>query len=340
MALPIAQISNEYTGHNSKVLASKYGVSADTLRGMVWRFRRKQQQQITEPVPISVVTLEPRPGWLSITDKAQWEQERDAILNSSRFVRVMHLCDLHFPFHEPLALSLAYKLVELIKPDIVVRGSDEDDNPTISRYIEDGSTEPDIGDFLDVMQMHRLDHSLKLKAITGAIQVNIEGNHGWRRFERWVNKNGYAAADVLKRHYIDNVRSGGLVRWIGAKQSVVIGSLVVEHGKSHAVHAAKKNLENRSFQYSIMSGHTHRPQMFTVNAGNKSKTATVSGCLCILPEPYANDEEDAFSIHQHGTAYATLDTRTGETDITEVRFHKSDGGMWFELGGKIYEVTR
>lgn len=72
--------------------------------------------------------------------------------------------------------------------------------------------------------------------------------------------------------------------------------------------------------------------------GDRPVTCVINGCLCLIPAHYADDEEDNYSNWQHGTAIATVDMKTGIADVKEIRFHKADDTMWFEWGGRVYEI--
>jgi hypothetical protein len=180
--------------------------------------------------------IEPEPAPVSLSDlndRARWRSALDNLLTSQPIVRVMHLCDLHEPFSDPDVKEAAFALVQLVQPDIIVRGSDEDDNSTISVWAEEGAEEPEIEDFLDTMQMSRSYNTRRLKLVAPrALQVNIEGNHGYPRFIKWVNKKARQSKTTLLRHYIENIRCNGKVFFIGFKQSVRIhDNLLVMHGK-------------------------------------------------------------------------------------------------------------
>lgn len=316
-------------------IARLKGWTESGVRGMVSRARNNYRNVIrldSTKLPVSNVT-----PLAALDDTQRWQNALDALALRNRYIAVVHLCDIHFPFHDETVMNADYHLVQLLQPDVIVRGSDEDDNPTISRYIEDGSEEPDIGDFLDVMQSYRQAHTDRLKAVApGALQVNIEGNHGWPRFEKWINKRAKASKVSLQRRYIENVRCNGDVYWIGPLQSVVIHGLLVEHGKFYNKHTAQKNMDHRRYRYrGQMSGHTHRPQMVVL--GNN--VSAVSGCRCILPEYYGDDEGDGHTNHAHSATYATIDTVDGSVDIKQVLYHKrDDGSVWFEHGGKVYDI--
>lgn len=308
------------------------------FHGKLWRAKADREHGAI--IYLDKPDIEPEPPPVSLNDlndRARWRSALNALLTNKPIVRVMHLCDLHEPFSDPDVKEAALALVQLVQPDIIVRGSDEDDLPTISAWAEDGAEEPDIGDFLDTMQMSRNYNTRRLKTIAPrALQVNIEGNHGYPRFIKWVNKKARQAKDTLLRRYIENVRCNGSVFFIGFKQSVRIHeNFVVMHGRKWGNTAAKQTLELRANAVSITAGHSHKPQAYST-VGKQAVTCYISGCLCQIPAHHNADEDDEYCNWQHSTVVTTLDTETGEVDMKDVRFHKSDSRVWFEWGGVVY----
>jgi hypothetical protein len=276
----------------------------------------------------------------TLLDRDRWHVDVQALWQRKDFVTVMHPCDRHEPFIDASIDAAAYELMRLLQPDIVVRGSDEDDNPQISVFYEEHEPRPDAEDFLELMEINRRYHTRRtFEASPRALQVNIEGNHGWTaRFRKWLYRTASAGKKTLLRKYIDNIRCGGTVAYIGMKQSVRIGSgLVVAHGWKYGDNAAQQTLAGRRYGVSMMVGHAHRPALFST-VSHRTVTGMVSGCLCQIPQHYQTLEDDDYVQAQHGTAYATICTHTGQVDIKHIAFHKTPSNVWFEYGGRIYTV--
>ena len=262
-----------------------------------------------------------------------------------RFVRVMHFADVHYPYHDPLAVQCAIEVAELYHPDICVTGSDQEDFPEISHWRADGKQYlQEIGgeQFLETQSesRHYLANAIRAAA-PDAILVNIEGNHGWPRFSTWVNKNASNVKNLLFKQYIENIRDAGIL-WIGALESTLItNDLLVTHYGATSVHSAYGTLARRRFSVNILAGHTHRPDYYTVTlTGGRSASCWVSGCLATLPEPYINASEDHYSPHQHGIAYATIDTLTHQVHMGHVTFTRTQTNeMAFIWGGEPVGVS-
>lgn len=327
-------------GLTRRQIAAETGLSYNAVKKRLWRAGDKilvDDCKFVTPTTPTVAPEQPLPDLSSLNDRERWRTDLRDLLGSKDVAVVMHPCDRHRPFEDKVADEMWYTLAALAKPDIVVRGSDEDDLPTISKFALAGAPTPEIGDFLDVQYLSRRYHTRRTKLVVpSALQVNIEGNHGWPRFIRWVNTQAQHAKTTLLRRYIENIRCDSGVYWIGAKQGVRIGKpLLVIHGKKAGLHAAKATLDMRHSSVSIMAGHTHRPDMYSV-VSTAPVTAVISGCLCLIPQDYNDDDDDSYSTWQHGTAVATMDIKSGLVDIKEVRFHRADNRAWFEWGGKLY----
>ena len=76
------------------------------------------------------------------TGQAEWVQRLTSLKANKGVIKVMHLCDIHFPFQHNGALEIAYQLVELVKPDVIVGGSDIGDFALLSKFEPD----PDVED--------------------------------------------------------------------------------------------------------------------------------------------------------------------------------------------------
>jgi hypothetical protein len=328
------------SGLNEKAFwreAYSHIMTYNAYHGLVYRASGAVESKI---IQLDVPTIEPEPPpptLDSLSDRERWRGTLTELLHSQPTITVMHPCDRHAPYTDPVADEMWYTLASLVRPDIVVRGSDEDDLPTISKFAEEGAEEPEIGDFLDVMYQTRRYHTRRTNLILpSALQVNIEGNHGWARFIKWVNRKAAQSKINLSRQYIQNLRCDGGVFYIGMKSSVRIGKpLLVHHGKKAGTHAAKATLDMRHSSVSIMAGHTHRPDSFSVVSASPV-TAVISGCLCLIPQNYNDDEDDDYCTWQHGTAVGTIDVQSGIADLKEVRFHRHEKRAWFEFGGKVY----
>lgn len=314
----------------------------NVYHGMMFREGQRRQQQtevvdIPNPFPVAYF----KPLTLDMLDDTErWRYDLAAMMEVKRYVWVMHACDMHKPYTHEGAEEAFYQLVKLVQPDVLVRGSDEDDLPTISVFAERDNDAPDIGDFLDVMQESRHYVTRRIQdAAPGALQVNIEGNHGWMRFKRWMNKSAKQSKTSLTRRYIENIRVNEDVFFIGFKESVLIHpALLVMHGKKYGDYAPKQTLQMRAMGVNIMAGHSHKPGMYTtVQANGKPVACYISGCLCDLNPHYAPEEDDNYSTWQHGTVVSMLDTYTGIVDMKHVTFNHTGNLTWFVWGNRVYQ---
>ena len=128
-------------------------------------------------IQLDTPTVEPEPALPTLddlNDREHWRKNITELWNSQDTITVMHPSDRHEPYKDEIADEGVYALMSLVKPDVVVRGSDEEDNPTISYFIEEGSDEPDPGDFLDCMYQTRRYHTRRTqKIVPNALQVTL-----------------------------------------------------------------------------------------------------------------------------------------------------------------------
>lgn len=313
----------------------------NAFHGKLYKERKRRERQ-TEVITINTappIPYFPPPRLEDLDDTTRWLSDLNDLTHSKRYLWVMHAADMHEPFSHTGAKECAYMLASLIQPDVIVRGSDEDDNPTISVFAERDGEAPDIGDFLDTMEQTRHYNTRRFQtAAPNALQINIEGNHGYPRFKAWVNKKARESKPSLTRRYVENVRCGGDVFFIGFKESVKIHpALLVMHGRKWGDNAPRQTLQLRQMGVNIMAGHSHKPGMYTtVQANGKPVSALISGCLCDLNPHYAPLEDDEYTTWQHSTGVAFLDTHTGIVDMMNVMFHTDALGTWFTWGGKVY----
>ena len=311
----------------------------------VWNARQKTNTAKTDVIdikPAPLVVYSRPPSLSDLDDTRRWAADLQALTSSKRYVTVMHACDIHAPYAHKPTMEALFQLTRLVQPDVIVRGSDEDDLPTISVFAERDNDAPDIGDFLDVMQETRHYHTRRFQdAASKALQVNIEGNHGWPRMGKWLNKNAKQGATSLTRRYIENIRAGGDVAFIGFKESVLIHpALLVMHGKKWGDYAPKQTLQLRAMGVNIMAGHSHKPGEFTtVQANGKPVSCVISGCLCNVNPHYAPLDDDQYTTWQNGTAVGFLDTLTGIVNFRNVTFNHADDVTWFVWGGKVYRYS-
>jgi hypothetical protein len=320
-------------GQSPKQIRLALGLTKGTVAGELYRHRHvtKPYDNVTnhaaraeKPIlkfPTPQIVKRPENEQ---TDLSEWERRRNKLFKVVKRVKVMHKNDVHVPYHDPEKLELWYGIASEFQPDIVVLGSDMFDLPSISRFDPD----PDIS--IDDWQersreyywplVHQLD-----RLLPNAIFVWIYGNHEHRALLDIKKSN---MPKVGMAYFLETVRCGGRVLYVGRTEHVKIGSLIVAHGNKHSKFAADK-IGLMWPDKTINFGDIHKHQAF----GN----AFSNGMLC-QDEPHYDDWQ--YPNTQHGgTSTMTVDTQ-GVVSWSHHNFVQSSSGLWTQYGSEVIEVKQ
>ena len=199
---------------------------------------------------------------------------------------LLHLCDLHIPYHDVKAVENVLKYAKDLKPNTVLLNGDILDCDSISSHVKgnlraiEGKTlrkEYDAGErFLDDLQ----------KACPESQIVFMEGNHEYR-VERWLNEHPQAQGLMEVPNGL-NLKQRGIL-WIPSWSQTKIFRV----GKANFVHGlytGKNHAEKmvNSFGCNIFYGHLHDCNSFNlVTIGdNSTKVGASLGCLCRYRQYY------------------------------------------------------
>ena len=265
---------------------------------------------------------------LSQTREAALEQIRDR----HELLTVMHLCDVHFPFQHPPALELAYQMVKLHQPQIVVIGSDEFDLDLMSSFDADATSWDETPDIIDALRALHHNHVDRIRAAApNAVLLFIDGNHE-DRYRRWVNSNAPKLRNTLNQAWVDMITYHGQVYHVGAREVEICNALIVRHGDRHNIHAAKSLIEQEGYQVSVIAGHTHRPQEYHAQGRRYGVVGATSGCLSTLTPKYLHGKP---SNWKHGTAIARVHHPTGCVTVENVTFIEEKRHMLAITGNQL-----
>jgi len=291
-------------------IAEKYGSTPGSIRARVSEAKR----QVPRTAPLSGINnIDPT------TDQGVYiealENARDI-----GWISVMHCADVHFPYHNPAALEVFYKLAESVRPFFIFVGSDEADFNSISHFSydpDDSTGEPDV---LDEYERHHSNHVTRLLAASpDSVLVHILGNHEKRIYDH-VLAHAPNLRKTISQKYTEIARAQGRVLWMGEVDTVRVGEgLLVTHGNRATTNAAKSLLEAAAFQVSIMAGHVHRLTQWGVEGEDYDVSAVTSGCLCASPAPYQKRKRsNPFHI---GTAIADVNLKSKEVRFNNLKFN-------------------
>lgn len=245
-----------------------------------------------------------------------------------RFITVAHPCDIHQPDHNQDALDLTYKLYDAVRPDIFVRGSDQNAHDNLGKFTPNPDSVEQTRDEVKQSGLFNLELSTRFHDMTGgAIQVWIDGNHDKPRLDNYLHQHAPKVRDVVEEAWIKGVKAGGLVHYIGNVSEVLIGNLLIKHGDVTTENAAKTMLTNVGFQVSIVAGHVHRFTYFNFNGHHHMIKAMTSGCLCnLIPSYMAVKGQKPRKAWQLGTIISTVDTQTNNVWMDDYIYLRDEKG--------------
>jgi len=231
-----------------------------------------------------------------------------------QYKKVGIISDVHYPFHdlEALTIAIQYFLDEEI--DCLYLNGDLFDFYSISRHEKD----PDLRDFGREVQMCR-DFLQKLRDLfpTQLICFKI-GNHEDRYAKSlMVNAEEFAKIEDLMFEKFFRIEKLGM-QLIESWQGTEMGDLLVLHG--HELYGGGGvNPANATMNKTLCNtliGHVHRTSVMHKKNGFKEFVSTYStGCLTMLSPKYM-----PFSMHNHGFALVEID-ENGKSKVNNIRIN-------------------
>lgn len=266
------------------------------------------------------------------TDQGPWLEWLHDTAQGQRHITVMHMADIHFPFHNHAALELSFHLVSKAQPDVIVVGSDIADFALLGKFDIDPDIAEDTTDVLEELQGHYNPFIQRLRSTAPrAIIVWIWGNHD-RRIITFLGNHAPKLRKTVERDFIAMIRAGGAVQYLGYRDDVRMGPLVVQHGNRHNKYTAQSLLDDIGYQVSTMAGHVHRLTYAEKRGEDFTVEAITSGCLCNYPH-YMKGRRMT-QKWKLGTAIATLDLRGRDVQFTNLMFQKDAARLWTRYQGE------
>lgn len=327
-------------------IAAKHGLNAASVRGRISRAGRKV---IALPAPTveyhaPAVIVKPAPVALTdlqyidpATDQGAFLERLHAARADGGYATVMHMADMHFPYQHDPALDVTYQLVKHVWPQFIVVGSDAFDFAMLSSFPQDAD-ERQAGDALDMLQIPWNAHIDALKrAAPAATLVFILGNHEARLW-RFLNERAPEVRHTVIRRFIEIVRAGGRVLWMGEVDAVRFGPLKVIHGNRHNQHVAQSLLQDTGFQLNVMAGHVHRLTFANKRGDDFPVSAITSGCLCRWPSPYMKRKTPT-QKWMLGTAIAEINLRGRDTHLDNLEYQLDDQACWVRYERRTFSAA-
>jgi hypothetical protein len=221
------------------------------------------------------------------------------IIGTKKPISVGVLNDIHFPYQDNTALSLALDYLRLVKPEIIILNGDILDCYSESSFTQDPSKRKMKEEILIVRNF--LD-TLRKTFPTSRI-IFKEGNHEFRHKSFLARK----APEIFGIEEFRLEKLLGLeefgIEWIDNKRLIEVGKLTVVHGHEFGRGFFAPVNPARGFyskaKKSVMGGHHHQISSHSAKTINGHQHVAYSvGCLCDITPEYApiNEWSHGFAI--------------------------------------------
>lgn len=195
--------------------------------------------------------------------------------------------DEHSPFHDPLAIKLANKIIQWWDPNIVLLNGDQLDCYDLSTFSKDPELTKGFQREIDIWHKEIL--IPQKNAAPNAKFYKIDGNHE-ERYNRYISKLG--GLTELRSVRLENALELSRFDIGHAPDGMILNdSLFVSHGevaKKWSGSSGLQVLEDTRYRYNVIIGHTHRAGRAPVRVGDSMIIAQENPCLCSLEPGYIN----------------------------------------------------
>lgn len=220
------------------------------------------------------------------------------------------LSDIHIPYHDQKALSVAIKYLEDLVPDDIILNGDIIDNYNCSSYGKDPNRLHTLQDELNETKDF-LKHLRNL--FPSANIIFLEGNHETRLQRRMADKaEEFGTLEALAIEELIDAKKHN-VTYLDSKQQISLGDLEIFHG---SIVRSESGASARSHHAvtggSLLMGHTHRMGVYYKTNKYGTHIAVENGFLGRMDFEYADRpnwqqgfttvsycEDGRFSVRQH-----------------------------------------
>ena len=165
----------------------------------------------------------------------------------------------------------------------------------------------------------------------------VIGNHEKRIFD-YINRQAPQVRKTVWRRFVEIVRCGGRVLWLGEVDAVRFGPLRVMHGNRHNQHVAQSLLQDAAYQTSVMAGHVHRLTFANKRGDDFPVSAVTSGCLCHYPAAYMKRKTPT-QRWMLGTAIAEVNLRGRDVHIDNLEFQLDATAVWARYERRTFSAA-
>lgn len=331
-------------GATARELAAKYGLNADGVRGRLSKAGRVVNAAAKAPTySAPAIVVKPFAPALTdlqyidpATDQGVFLERLHAARADGGYASVMHFADIHAPYQHAPALDVTYQIARYVQPTFSCVGSDFADFAMFSKFPQDPD-EQQAGDALDEFQVHWNAHIDAAELVAPhSTRVYLLGNHD-ARIWAYVNGTAPTIRQTVIRRFIDIIRAGGRVLWLGEVDAVRMGPLVVMHGNRANKNVAESLLSDAGYQVNVIAGHVHRLNEAHKRGEDFAVSAYTSGCLCKFPAHYHKRKKPTVKW-QLGTAVAEINLRGRDVSINNLEYQLDAQSVWARFERRTFSA--
>lgn len=287
--LKAEELCEKYPHHGRRILAdmlmsdgNPYLLTKDQAEGFIRRVRRKDDRRRGK-------TTEDRSelsgDWQKFIPNSDYTSPKHIRLESNR---IGLLPDIHIPYHDADALSLAIEYLRGVRCDCIILAGDTMDCYGLSRFEKDPSARNMAGEIAQTRQFLR---GLRM-AFPDARILFKEGNHE-RRWQYMLYKNPQICElDCMQLSYALKLNELG-IEYIGKRSMIVAGghmkdgmprnALSIIHGDEANINGGVNPARTLFLRMGVCAicGHLHRrSEQQESTADGKTISTWSMGCLC------------------------------------------------------------
>jgi hypothetical protein len=333
-------------GVSYRDLATKYGLNVDSVRSRVSRAGRKVINLAAAAPTYTAPAIVLKPPAVALTDlhfvdpatdQGVFLERLHAARADGGYATVAHVCDIHAPYQHAPALDVTYQLLKYVWPRFIVVGSDFFDFSSLSAFPQDAD-DAERDDALDAIEAPWNAHIAALnRASPTSTLVFVIGNHEKRIFD-FINRQAPQVRHTVWRRFVQIVRCGGRVLWLGETDTVRFGPLRVMHGNRYNQHVAQSLLQDTAYQLNVMAGHVHRLTFANKRGDDYPVSAITSGCLCHHPAPYMKRKTPT-QKWMLGTALAEVNLRGRDVQLSNLEYQMDDAAVWARFERRTFSAA-
>lgn len=263
--------------------------------------------------------------------------------NTGEYRRVLCWPDIHFPDDCQQAIALGGQLESVVNPDLNMLMGDVLDLDALGKFSQNRRRKR-----TDALEEAAAPYHRFIAQRKAPVAV-IMGNHDSPtagRMGRVLDELYTPLSVTIEEAYIDLLRAGGKVWYLGGMNEVKLHSVVLQHGTRTGENAARNALKDRGYGMANVGVHTHFPSLSILSqdipgddGAYRIIMSAVLGTLSNLKPHYQQGTRKTRHIHAMGVV--TFSLKTWVADVQLVVFHPTpNGDLVAFYGGHVLTQPR